>query len=83
VIYLNRIQEERFADPSEFERLRSKLTLHKSMLANSKALILDPLPRIDEIGTDVDSLPTAAYFRQAHYGVPLRMALLTLMLGRQ
>lgn len=83
VIYLNRIQEERFADPGEFERLRSKLTLHKSMLANSKALILDPLPRIDEIGTDVDSLPTAAYFRQAHYGVPLRMALLTLMLGRQ
>ncbi len=83
VIYLNRIQEERFADPGEFERLRSKFTLRKSMLANSKALILDPLPRIDEIGADVDSLPTAAYFRQAHYGVPMRMALLTLMLGRQ
>jgi aspartate carbamoyltransferase catalytic subunit len=82
VIYLNRLQEERFANAEDFERLRQKFTLRAATLAGRSPLVLDPLPRIDEIATEVDTLPTAAYFRQAHYGVPVRMALLTLLLGR-
>lgn len=82
VLYMNRLQEERFEDASEFERLRHKFTLRASTLEGSSPLILDPLPRIDEIDTDVDALPNAAYFRQAHMGVPVRMALLALMLER-
>ena len=49
---------------------------------DSNCLILDPLPRIDEIDTDVDSLPNALYFKQASYGVPMRMALLAMLLGK-
>ncbi len=47
------------------------------MLKNSSAVIMHPLPRVDEISYDVDSLPNAIYFRQAFYGVPVRMAILT------
>jgi len=82
VVYVNRLQEERFPDRKLFEENRSKFRLERSMVENSNAIILDPLPRIDEISTDVDSLPNAAYFRQASYGVPVRMALLSLLLGK-
>jgi aspartate carbamoyltransferase catalytic subunit len=79
---MNRLQEERFSYPQEFERLRHQFTLDASMLSRRSPLIMDPLPRIDEINTNVDSLPNAAYFRQAHFGVPVRMALLALLLQR-
>lgn len=82
VLYLNRLQEERFSDSSTFQRLRHEFTLDASMLSGKLPLILDPLPRIDEIARNVDALPNAAYFRQAHYGVPVRMALLALLLNR-
>lgn len=82
VLYMNRLQEERFEDRSEFERHRHDFTLRASMLQGKKVIILDPLPRIDEISTDVDALPNAGYFRQARNGVPVRMALLALLLGR-
>ena len=82
VLYMNRLQEERFDDHHEFERLRTIYKLTASMLQGKNALIMDPLPRVDEIASDVDALPNAAYFRQARNGVPVRMALLAMMLGK-
>ncbi len=82
ILYMNRLQEERFEDRSEFEKYRKSFVLHASMLKGKKVLIMDPLPRIDEIGTSVDALPNAIYFRQAANGVPVRMALLAMLLGK-
>ena len=82
VVYVNRLQEERFKDKALFEENRRKFRLERSIVEKSKAIILDPLPRIDEISTDVDELPNAVYFKQASYGVPVRMALLAMMLGK-
>lgn len=82
VLYMNRLQQERFSDPAEFEKLRYDYVLTAPMLAGKSVLVMDPLPRIDEIATEVDALPNAAYFRQAGNGVPVRMALLALMLGK-
>jgi aspartate carbamoyltransferase catalytic subunit len=82
VIYLNRLQEERFADRQLFEENRRKYRLQRQDIEHSDAIILDPLPRIDEISTDVDGLKNALYFKQASYGVPVRMALLAALLGK-
>ncbi|MBI1813038.1 aspartate carbamoyltransferase [Candidatus Peregrinibacteria bacterium] len=81
VLYMTRIQQERFADHSEYERLKNVYTLTAKHLQGKKATVMHPLPRVGEIATDVDSLPSAAYFRQARNGVPVRMALLALLLG--
>jgi aspartate carbamoyltransferase catalytic subunit len=82
ILYMNRLQQERFADPREFEKLRYDYVLTAAMLAGKSVLVMDPLPRIDEIATEVDALPNAVYFRQAGNGVPVRMALLALLLGK-
>lgn len=82
VIYLNRLQEERFSDRSIFEQHRKSYILTRAMVEDKALVILDPLPRIDEIALDVDQLPQAAYFRQAAFGVPLRMALMAMALER-
>ncbi len=82
VIYVNRLQEERFSDPQLFEQYRYHYRLTASMISPANRIILDPLPRIDEISTCVDPLPVAAYFRQAKNGIYVRMALLTKMLDR-
>ncbi|MEM7360146.1 MAG: aspartate carbamoyltransferase [Pseudomonadota bacterium] len=82
IIYLNRLQEERFEDRALFDTNRAKYRLQRKDVENSDALIMDPLPRIDEISTDVDDLPNAAYFKQTSYGVPVRMALLAALLGK-
>ncbi len=82
VLYMNRLQEERFEDHAEFERLRNAYVLTPDMLTGKKTLIMDPLPRIDEIAEEVDRMPNAAYFREARNGVPIRMALLAMMLGK-
>ena len=82
VLYLNRLQEERFADTRTFDTNRHRYRLVSDMVSARNRLILDPLPRVDEIAQDVDGLPQAAYFRQAHNGVPVRMALLSLLLGK-
>lgn len=82
VFYVNRLQEERFADREVFEHWRSRLTLRRAMVEGQPCLILDPMPRIDEIASDVDDLPQAAYFRQARKGMPVRMALLATLFGR-
>ncbi len=83
VIYMTRIQRERFTDPYEFEKVKDAYRLDLAMLKSARpgVAILHPLPRVTEISTDVDSHPHAAYFRQAHYGVAVRKALLALLLG--
>lgn len=83
VIYLNRLQEERFPERSLFEKYRYEYRLTPEQIPSSARLILDPLPRVDEIALEVDSLPIAGYFRQAKNGVYIRMALLAMLLGRQ
>jgi aspartate carbamoyltransferase catalytic subunit len=83
VLYMTRIQKERFDDPAEYERLKGSYVLTRDMVerVNPEVTIMHPLPRVNEITTDVDDLPGAAYFRQARNGIPMRMALLALVLG--
>lgn len=83
IAYVTRIQEERFADHREFERLKETYRVNKELILASKknTTVLHPLPRVNELSTDVDDLPNAAYFRQAKYGVVIRMCLLCLSLG--
>ena len=85
VLYDTRIQQERFADPAEFERVKNCYVINKKLLEKAKKdiTIMHPLPRMEEISTEVDSLPNAAYFRQTFYGVPIRMAILALVLGQE
>jgi aspartate carbamoyltransferase catalytic subunit len=81
VLYMTRIQRERFADPTEYDGLNDAYVLTRDMLTSSKEsiTIMHPLPRVNEIATDVDGHPGAAYFRQAANGVPIRMALLAML----
>ncbi len=81
VLYMTRIQRERFDDPAEYERLKDAYVLTRVMLVAAKEsiTIMHPLPRVNEIATDVDDHPGAAYFRQAANGVPVRMALLAMV----
>jgi aspartate carbamoyltransferase len=83
VVYMTRIQRERFEDPAEYERLKGSFVLDRKLVesGNKNMIIMHPLPRVDEIAEDVDALPNAAYFRQAHNGVYLRMALLAMVTG--
>ena len=84
VLYMTRIQKERFADPAEYEQLKGSYILTREMVQRIKPdlTILHPLPRVNEITTDVDSLSTAAYFRQVKNGVFIRMALIALVMGK-
>ena len=84
VVYMTRIQKERFDDFAEYESLKGSFVLTREILekGNKEISIMHPLPRVDEITTDVDALPNAAYFRQAHNGVFVRMALLAMVMGR-
>ncbi len=84
VIYVTRIQKERFPDPQEYERVKGSYRITRKLLeshAKKGAKVLHPLPRVDELTPDVDSTEYQAYFLQARLGVPLRMALLSLVLG--
>ncbi len=82
VLYMTRVQQERFADKSEYERLKLKYILTAKQLKGKNVIVMHPLPRVGEITTDVDQLPNAVYFRQAGNGVLVRMALLALLLGK-
>ncbi|MGZ3493133.1 MAG: aspartate carbamoyltransferase [Thermodesulfobacteriota bacterium] len=84
LIYMTRIQKERFSDLSEYEKAKGSYILSKSFLdrIKKKITILHPLPRVDEISTDVDDYPGAAYFRQMKNGVFVRMALLAMIFGK-
>jgi len=83
VLYVVRIQRERFPDPMEYERVKGSYRVTPELLSRAKPgmRLLHPLPKVDEIDPRVDSMPQAAYFEQARLGVPLRMALLTLVMG--
>ncbi len=83
VMYVTRVQAERFEDPVEAARLVGAYVVDRALLADAKpnVTILHPLPRHGDLSEDVDSHPGAAYFRQAHNGVPLRMALFALIFG--
>jgi len=78
VLYMTRVQRERFRDAAEYRRLKDVYVLNRKMLdeAKSDMLILHPLPRYGEIAKDVDDDPRAVYFEQARYGMLIRMALL-------
>lgn len=84
LLYMTRIQKERFADLSEYERVRGRYIINGEFLnrLKRKITILHPLPRVDEISPEVDSYPGAAYFRQVKNGVYVRMALLAMVLGK-
>jgi aspartate carbamoyltransferase catalytic subunit len=83
IIYMTRIQRERFSDPIEYEKVKNSYVLNKSLLADAKPnmKILHPLPRVNEIDEDVDEMPQAYYFQQAQNGLYVRQALLKLILG--
>lgn len=82
IVYMTRIQQERFADKSEYDRLKNAYILEAAHVKDKGITIMHPLPRVNEITTDVDVLPNAAYFRQARNGVVARMALLAMLLGK-
>lgn len=83
VIYVTRIQKERFSDPSEYEKAKGSYRIDLDLLNQAKEnlVIMHPLPKVDEIDLKVDETKFARYFKQAAYGVPVRMALLALLLG--
>jgi aspartate carbamoyltransferase catalytic subunit len=83
IIYMTRIQKERFSDPIEYEKVKNSYVLSRKVLDNSKEnmKVLHPLPRVNEISEDVDNLPQAYYFEQALNGVYVRQALLASILG--
>ena len=83
-VYVTRVQRERFPDEESYNRVKGSYIVNNDLLkcAKKDIVIMHPLPRVDEIATEVDSYSGAAYFRQAHNGMYLRMALLGLITGR-
>ena len=83
LLYMTRIQRERFADSDEYERLKDSYILDKEKMDNAKEdmLVMHPLPRVNEISIDVDDDERAVYFKQATYGMYVRMALIIKLLG--
>ena len=84
VLYVTRIQKERFVDPLEYEKYKDAYRLDKSLLQNSKKslIIMHPLPRVGEISPELDDTKNAVYFRQAGNGIPIRQAILASVLGK-
>jgi aspartate carbamoyltransferase catalytic subunit len=82
VLYVTRIQRERFEDPADYDKVKDSYVITRQLVEriNPEITIMHPLPRVNEIATDVDELPGAAYFRQADNGVWARMALMALIL---
>ena len=83
VIYATRIQKERFGSEKEYTDVKGSYYIDEKTMMNAKddAILMHPLPRVDEIRYSVDNDKRAVYFRQAHYGLPTRMALIALLLG--
>jgi len=84
VLYVTRVQKERFATPADYEKIQGSYTIDASVMskAKEKMVLMHPLPRVGEISSEVDSDPRAAYFRQMEYGVAVRMALLGMVMGK-
>ncbi len=83
VLYVTRIQKERFTDKNEYSKLIGsyKITLKEVDKMKDNSIIMHPLPRIDEISPEVDITDKAKYFKQASYGIPIRMALISMVVG--
>ncbi len=85
VLYMSRVQRERFISEEEYLRLKDYfvLTADKMALAKPDMIVMHPLPRVNEIATEVDADPRAAYFEQVRYGMFVRMALIIRLLGAE
>ncbi len=83
VLYCTRIQRERILDAYEYAKTKQQYVINSSLVSGMKkdAIILHPLPRVDELNQEVDKLPQAVYFEQADNGIPVRMAILAKVLG--
>jgi len=83
ILYVTRIQKERFGDPQEYNSVAHSYRIDRNTVKTlgEQVRIMHPLPRVDEIAEEIDSTPNAIYFRQAHNGVPTRQALLGLVTG--
>jgi aspartate carbamoyltransferase catalytic subunit len=83
VLYVTRIQQERFPDENEYRKVAGQYQIDAELLDQAKddLTVMHPLPRVDEIANDVDETTHATYFEQAHNGIPVRMALLDRLLG--
>lgn len=83
VLYVTRIQKERFPDAAEYAKVKGAYKIDQKTLKNAKTdmIVMHPLPRVDEIAPEVDETPQARYFQQVRNGVMVRMALLSLVLG--
>ena len=84
MVYVTRVQRERFEDSEEYEKVKGVYVINRAIIKKAKKgiTILHPLPRVDEIAIDVDDYKGAAYFRQAHNGLYVRMSLLALITGK-
>ena len=85
VLYVTRLQKERFDNTEDYERLKGAYVVDQQLLnnyANNEMIVMHPLPRVDEIHTNVDNDPRAAYFRQMENGMYVRMAILALLLNK-
>jgi aspartate carbamoyltransferase catalytic subunit len=83
VLYVTRIQKERFPDPEEYEKVKGiyRITPETLRPAKNNLILLHPLPRVDEVTLEVDYTPYARYFKETWYGLVTRMGLLCLVLG--
>jgi aspartate carbamoyltransferase catalytic subunit len=79
VLYVTRIQKERFSIAKEYDAVKNSYIIDQSLMKQAKEqmIVMHPLPRLDEIAKDVDQDPRAAYFRQVKYGMYMRMAILS------
>jgi aspartate carbamoyltransferase len=84
VLYVTRVQKERFEDPAEYEKVKGAYVIDPEIMkaAKQEMIVMHPLPRVGEISVDFDDDPRAAYFRQMEYGLYVRMALLAMVLGK-
>jgi aspartate carbamoyltransferase len=84
VLYVTRVQKERFEDPAEYEKVKGAYVIEPEIMraAKQEMIVMHPLPRVGEISVDFDGDPRAAYFRQMEYGLYVRMALLAMVLGK-
>jgi aspartate carbamoyltransferase len=84
VLYVTRVQKERFEDPAEYEQVKGAYVIDPDVMkaAKQEMIVMHPLPRVGEISVDFDDDPRAAYFRQMEYGLYVRMALLAMVLGK-
>ena len=82
ILYMTRVQRERFFNEEDYLRMKDFYILNseKMELAKENMMVLHPLPRVNEISVEIDNDPRAAYFKQAQYGVYIRMALIYTLL---